>query len=91
MKMTMHDYCLKNLNQTVMITIQTENTPSIQYNYWNWMHEIGQLHLLKDDLSIGHILHNGYIEENPDQSLTFNSNLHPKKCNVNFYFGAVTP
>ena len=82
-----HDYLLKNLESTVMITITIDNQILSQYNYWNWFHEINELHLLKDDFSIGHILYLGSITENNDGSLIHISKYHPKKSLLNFYFG----
>lgn len=89
--MTLHDYLLQHLNHTAMIAISVDSKSSVQYNYWNWLHNQGQLHLLKNDMSIGHVLHGGSIQENEDGSLLYSSNLYPKSCILNFYFGGVNP
>jgi hypothetical protein len=85
--MTFHDYLLKRLENTAMISLAVDGGEPFQYNYWNWFHQQSQFHLLTDDMRIGHILHNGFIQENEDGSVTFTSSLHPKKCSLNFYFG----
>lgn len=85
--MTFHDYLLKHLDHTVTIILSQKDNTSFQYNYWNWLHSIGQLHLLKDDMSIGHILHSGSVNENEDGSILYTSSLFPKSCIINFYFG----
>ena len=61
--MTLHDYLIKTLDHTAMIALSIDRQSNIQYNYWNWFHTTGEFHLLRDDFSIGHILHKGYIEE----------------------------
>lgn len=86
----LHDYLNQNLNATVMISISIDNTGEFQYNNWNWFHQIGQLHLLKDDLSIGHIIHTGSVEFKDDGSIIHTSKYHPKLCLMNFYFGGAT-
>jgi len=88
--MTFHDYLSKNLSNTVMITVAFDDKEPVQYNHWNWFHQIGQLHLLNDDYTLGHVLHSGSITENSDGSITYTSNHVPKKCVMNFYFGGVT-
>jgi hypothetical protein len=85
--MTLHDYLVKNLDHTAMISLAVDDSEPFQYNYWNWFHQIGQLHLLKDDYTIGHILHCGLITENDDGGVTHTSKYHPKNCQLNFYFG----
>jgi hypothetical protein len=87
--MTLHDYLLKNLEQTVMISLSIDNQDLLQYNYWNWLHEKSQLHLLKNDYSIGHILHTGSVRIQDDGSVKHSSKYHPKECVLNFYFGGV--
>jgi len=88
--MTLHDYLLKNLESTVMITVvANDSVESFQYNYWNWFHTISQFHLIKDDGSIGHIIHTGTISVNNDGSILHTSKHHPKNCLMNFYFGGV--
>jgi|LakMenEpi03Aug12_release.lakeMendotaPanAssembly.Ray.scaffolds.fasta_scaffold618466_3 hypothetical protein len=87
--MTLHDYLLKNLEQTVMIALSVDNQSPVQYNYWNWFHDKSQLHLLKEDYSIGHILHTGSVTMNDDGSINHVSKYHPKECILNFYFGGV--
>jgi hypothetical protein len=87
--MTFHDYLLKHLDHTAMISLSIDNQTFYQYNYWNWFHTKSEFHLLKDDFSIGHILHTGSILENEDGSITLQSHYHPKKANLNFYFGGV--
>lgn len=84
--MTFHDYLLKNLDHTVMISLSIDGI-SYQYNCWNWFHQTAEFHLLKDDFTIGHILHGGNINQNEDGSITFNSKYNPKQCQLNFYFG----
>jgi hypothetical protein len=85
--MTLHNYLLKTLDHTAMIALSINDQSSIQYNYWNWFHTIDELHLIKDDFSIGHILHQGSIVENNDGSISFHSQYFPKNCVLNFYFG----
>jgi hypothetical protein len=88
--MTLHDYLVKNLESTVMITVSVNDSKEpIQYNYWNWFHGISQFHLIKDDGSIGHIIHTGNILLNEDGSILHNSKYHPKNSIMNFYFGGV--
>jgi hypothetical protein len=88
--MTFHDYLTKNLNQTVMITLSIDNAEPLQYNYWNWFHQLGEFHLLKNDYSIGHILYCGAITENNDGSILHSSKHYPKQSIMNFYFGGVS-
>jgi len=88
--MTLHDYLIKNLNSVVMIGLSIDKHNKVQYNYWNWFVENGELHLLKDDLTIGHIIHCGSISSNDDGSITHHSKYHPKSINMNFYFGGYT-
>jgi hypothetical protein len=83
--MTFNDYLLNQLSQTVMITLSTGHD-IFQYNYWNWLSN-GQFHLLNDDYTIGHILHDGTISQNEDGSLVFSAHYHPCKLILNFYFG----
>lgn len=83
----LHDYLNKNLSATVMIGLSIDNAGEFQYNNWNWFHQTGQLHLLKDDFSIGHIIHNGSIELRDDGSLVHTSKYYPKLCLMSFYFG----
>lgn len=85
--MTLHDYLLQNLSSTVMISLAVDEGESFQYNYWNWFHQLSQLHLLKNDFSIGHIIHTSSIIINDDGSITHTSEYHPKNCKLNFYFG----
>lgn len=87
--MTLHDYLLKKLDNTAMISLAVDAEKPHQYNYWNWFHQAAQLHLLKDDYTIGHIIHSGSITENDDGSITHTSQHHPKNCQLNFYFGGV--
>lgn len=86
---TLHNYLLKNLNQTVMIHLSINDKESFQYNYWNWFTQDNQLHLLRDDYSIGHIIHTGSITENEDGSISHSSIHYPKQSVMNFYFGGV--
>ena len=88
--MTLHDYLLKNLNSVVMISLSIDKHNTVQYNYWNCFVEKGELHLLQDDLTIGHIIHCGSISSNDDGSITHHSKYHPKNINMNFYFGGYT-
>lgn len=90
--MTFHDYLLRNLSSTVMISISIDNGEPFQYNYWNWFHQVSQFHLLKNDFSLGHIIHTGSITINNDGSITHTSKYHPKNIVMNFYFGgAINP
>lgn len=87
MTMTFHDYLLQNLSSTVMISLSIDNNEPFQYNNWNWLWETSQFHLLKDDFSIGHIIHHGYVTVNEDGSISHTSKHHPKDIKINFYFG----
>ena len=87
----LYNYLNEHLSSTVMISLSIDNAGDFQYNNWNWFHEIGQLHLLKDDFSIGHIIHTGLIEVREDGSLLHSSKYYPKLCVMNFYFGGATP
>jgi len=89
--MTLHDYLLQNLSSTVMISLTVDNKGQIQYNYWNWFHQKSEFHLLKDDYSLGHIIHTGSVSTNEDGSITHTSKYHPKNVIMNFYFGQATP
>lgn len=86
---TMHNYLLQNLKQTVMISLSIDNGNPFQYNNWNWFHQESQLHLLKDDYSIGHIIHTGSVTQNEDGSINHISVHNPKTSVMNFYFGGV--
>ena len=83
----LHFYLNEHLGSTVMISLSIDDNESFQYNHWNWLHEISELRLLKDDFSIGHIIHTGSIEVRDDGSLLHSSKYHPKLCVMNFYFG----
>lgn len=87
--MTFHDYLLQNLSSTVMISLSVDNGEPFQYNCWNWLWEVSQLHLLKNDFSIGHIIHTSSITINDDGSISHTSQYHPKNTKMNFYFGSV--
>ena len=87
----LHFYLNEHLSSTVMISLSIDDNESFQYNHWNWLHEISELRLLKDDFSVGHIIHTGSIEVRDDGSLLHSSKYHPKLCVMNFYFGGVTP
>ena len=87
----LHFYLNEHLGSTVMISLSIDDNESFQYNHWNWLHEISELRLLKDDFSIGHIIHTGSIEVRDDGSLLHSSKYHPKLCVMNFYFGGATP
>ena len=89
--MTLHDYLLQNLSSTVMISLAIDNGQPFQYNYWNWFHQTSEFHLLKDDYSLGHIIHTGSVSTNEDGSITHTSKYHPKNIVMNFYFGHATP
>jgi hypothetical protein len=88
--MTLHDYLLQNLSSTVMISLAIDNGQPFQYNYWNWFHQTSEFHLLKDDYTIGHIIHTSSVSLNEDGSITHISKYHPKNVIMNFYFGQVT-
>lgn len=87
--MTFHDYLLKNLSSTVMISLSVDNSETFQYNKWNWFHQNSQFHLLKDDGRIGHIIHTGTVVVNDDGSITHTSQYHPQNTVMNFYFGGL--
>ena len=87
----LHFYLNEHLSSTVMISLSIDDNESFQYNHWNWLHEISELRLLKDDFSVGHIIHTGSIEVRDDGSLLHSSKYHPKLCVMNFYFGGATP
>ncbi len=89
--MTFHDYLLQNLSSTAMISLTINNGQPIQYNYWNWFYQTSEFHLLKDDYSLGHIIHTSSVSLNEDGSITHTSNYHPKNVIMNFYFGQATP
>ena len=74
-----------------MISLSIDDNESFQYNHWNWLHEISELRLLKDDFSIGHIIHTGSIEVREDGSLLHSSKYNPKISVLNFYFGGASP
>ena len=74
-----------------MISLSIDGNELFQYNHWNWLHEISELRLLKDDFSIGHIIHTGSIEVREDGSLLHLSKYNPKISVLNFYFGGTTP
>jgi len=82
--MTLHDYLLRNLSSATMISLTVDNKGQIQYNYWNWFHEKSELHLLKDDYSLGHIIHTGSVSINEDGSINHTSKYHPKNTTINF-------
>jgi hypothetical protein len=87
----LHFYLNEHLSSTVMISLSVDDGESFQYNHWNWLHEISELRLLKDDFSIGHIIHTGSIEVREDGSLLHSSKYNPKISVLNFYFGGATP
>lgn len=84
------EYLTKNKDSIAMITLSVDNGDPFQYNYWNWINEHNQLVLLKDDYSVGHILYNGSLTINDDNSISYRSEYHPKNCILNFYFGGVS-
>jgi len=84
--MNLDQYLIDNSSQTVMISL-TIHDKSTQYNYWNWIGDHDQLHLLNNDMSLGHIIHNGSVNQNDDGSISYSSNYYPKKAILNFYFG----
>lgn len=93
---TLNEYISANISNTVMISLHIDDNEPFQYNYWNWFNheypnwqEHNQLHLLKDDYSIGHILYNGSITQQDDGSIEYSHLHYPKKCLLNFYFGGV--
>lgn len=88
--MTLSSYLVQNLQQTAMISLSIDEKENFQYNYWNWISSINQLHLLRDDFSIGHIIHNGIVNKLPDGGISLISDYHPKKIILNLYFGGVT-
>jgi len=87
----LHFYLNEHLSSTVMISLSIDGVGNFQYNHWNWLHEISELRLLKDDFSIGHIIHTGSIEVREDGSLLHSSKYNPKISVLNFYFGGATP
>lgn len=88
--MTLKEYIKTHNKNTVMIALEIDNHEPIQYNSWNWLDSSNQLHLLNDDFSIGHIIHNGEIDVLEDQSIVLCSSFKPISCKLNFYFGGVT-
>ena len=84
--MTFHDYLLRNLSSATMIYLTVDNNQPIQYNYWNWVYQnqTSEFHLLKDDYSLGHIIHTGSVSINEDGSITHTSKYHPKNTTINF-------
>jgi hypothetical protein len=84
------EYFAENKDSIAMITMSIDDGEPFQYNYWNWVEENKQLILLKDDYSVGHILYNGSLIINDDNSIQYNSEYYPKKCILNFYFGGVS-
>lgn len=86
---TLDKYLSENISHTVMISLSIDDSEPFQYNHWNWLRQYNQLHLLKDDYSIGHIIHSGLIKHNEDGSISFTSEYYPKNCILNFYFGSV--
>lgn len=72
-----------------MISLSVDNGEPFQYNCWNWLWEVSQLHLLKNDFSIGHIIHTGSVTINEDGSISHTSQYHPKNTIINFYLGSV--
>lgn len=83
--MTFHDYLRRNLENTAMIHLDTGDD-IFEYNYWNWFHQRFELHLLKDDYTIGHILHDGIVSDDDNGVVMFYSKYHPYKLILNFYF-----
>jgi hypothetical protein len=74
-----------------MISLAIDNGQPFQYNYWNWFYQTSEFHLLKDDYSLGHIIHTSSVSLNEDGSITHTSKYHPKNVIMNFYFGQATP
>jgi hypothetical protein len=85
--MTLNEYLEKNISNIVMISLSVDDGQFFQYNYWNFLGKENQLHLLKDDYCIGHILHTDSIKINDDGSIIHISRYFPKKSLINFYFG----
>ena len=86
---TLDQYLSENINHIAMISLSVDDSEPFQYNYWNWLKSHNQLHLLKDDYSLGHIIHTGSIISNDDGSISHTSKLYPQNCKLNFYFGGV--
>jgi hypothetical protein len=84
------EYFAENKGSIATITMSIDDGEPFQYNYWNWVEENKQLILLKDDYSVGHILYNGTLIINDDNSIQYNSEYYPKKCILNFYFGGAS-
>lgn len=89
--MKLSDYLSKNLDHVVMISLAVDESDAFQYNYWNWVSSQKQLFLLKNDFTIGHIVHDGSIDQNNDGSINYKSDYYPKNITINFYFGGATP
>jgi len=87
--MTFYKYLLINLGNTVSIDLHVGDN-IFQYNYWNWIlrdsihYQKSELHLLNDDYTIGHILHDGTISKNEDGSVVYYSAKYPCKLILNF-------
>lgn len=86
---TLNKYLSDNIDHTVMISLSVDDSEPFQYNHWNWFKSQNQLHLLKDDYTLGHIIHDGLVKHNEDNSITYSGKLYPKNCILNFYFGSV--
>lgn len=84
--MTLNDWVTDHLESVAMIELVIDSQ-SFQYNYWNWLKQNNQLHLLKDDYSIGHIIHSGTVFSSDDGGIINESVANPKKCKMNIYFG----
>jgi hypothetical protein len=90
--MILNEYLTQQLDNTVMVLLSIDNKEIFQYNYWNWISETNQLHLLNDNLSIVHIIYTtGIIEINENGSISYKSKYHPQNCIINFYFGKAIP
>lgn len=86
--MSLNEYLTQQLDHTVMILLSIDNKEIFQYNYWNWVKQTDQLHLLNDNLTIGHIIYTtGIVDNNEDGSISYKSENHPQNCTINFYFG----
>lgn len=81
--MTLKDY-LEN-NKSIAMTVINIGDESYQYDYWNIIKEA--IHFLNKNYTVGHILYDNTIHEQPDGSFVLKNNNHPNNVNLTFYFG----
>ena len=86
--MLLNEFLDQKLSFTVMINLKVTANPSDSgfcYTLWNRIND--QLHLLRSDYTIGHIIHQSDIVVQEDGSLLVTSKYHPENCIMYFYFG----